>query len=259
MNKTATGIALLLLTLLTSSCSIFRPTAAGDGALPERNAKFLMKKLVQQQVKCDWFSARARIDYEDANFGVSVTANLRVRRDSLIWANAKKLNLEVGRALIRPDSIFVIDRINREYSSMSVAEAVGFLRVPANFQILQSILLGNPFFLNTDLTAAVENGFYTLKGEDDRYVATYHLDGKDFSLRKISFAEKAGEREVTMEMKEYQPLVKKQNFSYFRTITANTPEMGLVRIEIEFSKVETDIPKSIEFDIPSRYNETNQP
>lgn len=259
MNKTAPGLALLLLVFATSSCGIFQRTAAGSGELPERSAKFLMKKMAQQQVSTAWFSARARVDYEGENFSVSATANLRMTRDSAIWANVKKLNLEVGRALIRPDSFFVIDRINRQFSRHAVSEIAELFKLPANYQILQSVLLGNPFFLNAEHQAGIEEGFYTLTGEDDRFAATYYLDGKNYSLQKIVFTEKQQKREVSMELKDYKALGKKQNFSYFRTIRADSPETGPLFIDIEFSKVEINTPKSIEFDIPNRYNEINRP
>lgn len=259
MNKTSPGLSLLLLVLLSAGCGIFRPAAGEAVDLPGRSAKFLVKKMAQNQVQCDWFSARARIDFKDDNYSVSATANLRMRNDSVIWANVKKLNLEMGRVLIRPDSFFVVDRINRQYSRQSVDEIAQMLQVPANFQILESILLGNPFFLNTELEAGVEEGFYTLKGEDKRFAVTYHLDGKDFSLRRFSISEKQEKRLVSMELKGYEALGKKQKFSYFRTMRMESPESGPVSVEIEFSKVEIDIPKSIEFEIPSRYDEINRP
>jgi len=259
MNRSVIGLALILLVFATSSCGIFRRAPAENAALPERSARFLMKKMAQQQVRADWLSARARIQYEDDDLSVSATANLRMRKDSIIWANVKKLNIEVGRALIRPDSFFVIDRINREYSRYSMSALADMFQVPANFQVLQAILLGNPFFLNADHQSGIEDGLYSLKGEDSRFSAVYYLDGRDYSLVRAAFTEKRENRKVIMDLKEYGPLGKKQNFSYFRTVRMETPDAGPLFIEIEFSKVELNIPKSIEFEIPSRYNEINQP
>lgn len=258
MNNRLSYLSLALLLLLTSSCNLLRH-AAGSEALSERSAKFLMKKLVQQQVDVDWLSARARINYEDDYFSVSATANLRMRKDSVIWANVKKLNIEAGRALIRPDSFFVIDRINRQYSSQPVSAISDMLNLPANFDLLQTILLGNPFFFTTDLEAGIDGAHYTLKGEDKRFAATYLLDGKDYSLKKITILEKKENRTADMELSQYQSLDRKQKFSYIRTLRTESPETGPLRVEIEFSKVEVNIPKSIEFEIPSRYTEINQP
>ncbi|MBK7409408.1 MAG: DUF4292 domain-containing protein [Saprospirales bacterium] len=257
MNKPILGISLLVLSLLVSSCNLFRHAATSTDELPERSAKFLLKKLVQQQVDLEWFSAKARINYADENFSISATANLRMRKDSIIWANVKKLNIEAGRALIRPDSFFVIDRINRQYSRQPVSAITDMFQVPANFQMLQTILLGNPVFLTTDLQAGVEAPFYTLRGEDDRYTTIYHLDGKDYSLQKITFIEKMERREVSMGLSDYKTLGKKQKFAYFRTLRVDSPQTGPLFIEIEFSKLEINTPKSIEFEIPSRYSEIN--
>jgi hypothetical protein len=253
MNK---GLLLFLILLTASSCGIFRKTAA-EGALPERNAKFLLKKMAQQQVNADWFSSRAKISYEDDEFAVSASANIRMRKDSVIWANLKKLNIEAGRALIRPDSFFVIDRINRQVARQPVSEIANMLQLPASFELLQTILLGNPFFFTTDLQVGIEGPNYSLSGEDKRFSTTYLLDGRDFLLKKIAVAEKGTGRTVEMELSQYGPLDKKQKFSYIRTLRMDSPETGPLRVEIEFSKVEVNIPKNIEFEIPSRYTEIN--
>lgn len=251
-------LLLFLVLLLGSGCGIFRK-AAGEEALPERNAKFLLKKIVQQQVDADWFSSRARISFDNDEFSFSATANIRMRKDSVIWANVKKLNIEAGRALIRPDSFFVIDRINREFARQPVSDIAKMLQIPASFDLLQTILLGNPFFFTTDLEADIDGPNYSLKGEDARFSTSYLVDGKDFFLKKVRIAEKATNRTVEMELSQYAPLDKKQNFSYFRTLRMDSPETGPLQVAIEFSKVEVNIPKHIEFEIPSRYTETNQP
>lgn len=255
MNK---AFLLFLILLTASSCGIFRKTAA-ESALPERSAKFLLKKMAQQQVDADWFSSRAKISYADDEFSISASANIRMRKDSVIWANIKKLNIEAGRALIRPDSFFVIDRINQEYVRQPVSDIANMLRLPASFELLQTILLGNPFFFTTDLDVETQGPNYSLKGEDARFSTSYLIDGSSFQLKKIAVAEKGSGRTVEMELSQYGPLDKKQKFSYFRTMRMDSPDTGPLQVEIEFSKVEINIPKSIEFEIPSRYTEINQP
>ena len=255
MNKLIPGIALLLLFALTSSCKIFRPTSAGTTKLPNRSARFLMKKLVQQQVEFEWFSAKARLSFSGEDLSISVSSNLRMQKDSLIWANARKLSIEAGRVLIRPDSFFVIDRINRQYAKQPVSAIAETLQLPANFEVMQTLLLGNPVFFTTDLQAGIEGAYYTLSGENDRFATTYHIDGNDYALRKISVLEKKENREVLMELSDYKTLDRKQNFSYIRTLWVDSPDTGPMHIDIEFSKVELNVPKNIQFEIPSRYTE----
>ena len=256
MTKSSSFLVLSLLLLLTSGCGIFRKADAGAEALPERSAKWLVKRMAQEQVQADWLSARARINYRGDDMAISATANLRMRKDSVILGNVRKLNIEAGRALIRPDSFFVIDRINREYARQPLSAVTSLLPFPANFQILQTVLLGNPFFFTTDLQEGIEGPFYTLSGEDKNFSATYYVDGLDFTLRRLVVNEKQENRTLDMELSKYQPLGKKQNFAYIRTLTVDSPETGRMNIEIEFSNVEINIPKSIDFEIPIRYTET---
>ena len=63
------------------------------------------------------FSAKIKLQYEDSKGKQpDVNAFVRIKKDSLIWISgyATVFNIEAFRVLINKDSVFVLDKINKE-------------------------------------------------------------------------------------------------------------------------------------------------
>jgi hypothetical protein len=254
MNKrilSPTLVLLFALQLFFSGCVIFRK--ADSGELKERSSKYLMKRLIQNQVAADWFSAKARITYQDKNETVKLTSYVRMRKDSVIWMNFKKLSIEAARLLMTPDSMVILNRMDKEYTVKDYQFVQQNFRIPANFSGLQSFLLGNPLFFSADLEAGVESPYYLLKDQTSNYPSSYYLDGLSYWLSKVIIEDRSENRNVELTLADYKQLEDEQNFSYFRSLTFQSEELGEVEIDIEFSKVELNVPKTIKFEIPDRY------
>jgi len=114
---TAKGSIFLLISLLTIALIFPACKAKKDASsdIKRKSTTFLVEKLQSNQIQAEWFSSKARIVPSGFGINASFSANIRVRRDSAIWMNVSKSILEVGRALIRPDSVFILDRFNRTY------------------------------------------------------------------------------------------------------------------------------------------------
>ena len=246
-------VLLLLAVLAAPSCKTARSAATDEPALKERSSRFLLKKLVQQQFAAEWFSARAKIDYEDEYEKTKFTGYIRLRRDSAIWMVFKKLSVEAARVLITPDSVYVIDRINNQYAIKDFAYLQRAYRFPADFQGLQTLLLGNPIFFTTDLAASIDGQRYALQGQTTDRANAYMLDGLTYLLRELVLADLHTGRSLQYSLSGDEPLEDQQNFSYFRSVVIRSPDLGDVSVDIEFSKVEINVPKNLQFEIPDRY------
>jgi hypothetical protein len=252
--KNTSLFSLLCLILLTAAFSCKTARRAQAVSLKPKGEKALMKHLLENQVNAEWLSAKARITYSDEYGKETFSANIRICKDSLIWMNFKKFSIEGGRALITPDSIYVVDRINGEYAIKPFDMAARDYNLPVGFQGLQALLLGNPVFFSSETTASVDSTRYLLSQKTDRFLAKYWLDGASMLLREFMIEDLRSQRKMNVTSSDYQQLEDKQKFSYFRTFNLKSLDLGEMKVEIAFSKVEINVPKSIEFEIPSRYN-----
>ena len=218
--------------------------------IPEKSSRFLLKKMNQQEVKVDWFSAKAKLKYSDQYERIGATANIRIRKDSLLWMNIKKAGVEAFRVKITTDSIYLINRLEKEY----MVEGLDFVEkrfgLPADFNAIQRILFGNALFISDQkLDSKIKDNQYYLNAEEDNIRSEYWLEGQTFNLAKMAFADIRNDREVSMSLENYSELDDKQKFSYFRELNINAEKTGKVETTIKFSNVEINIPKSIKFDL----------
>jgi hypothetical protein len=137
MNKLFVFAVLLASTLLFS-CR--RPPVAGPASSDTAPAEVLDI----QEVDFNYLVARSRINFKDAQNNLSATANIRIRKDSVIWISiVPALGIEAARALITTDSIFFTDRLqgrNLAYDYETLSNQVNF---GITFNMLQSIFIGN--------------------------------------------------------------------------------------------------------------------
>ena len=247
-------IALLFVFIIMSSCKSAQK--AQQIKLKDRSAKYLTKKLTQQNIDVEWLSAKAKMSFKDDNQSKKANANIRLRKDSIIWMNIKKLGVEAARILITTDSIYVMDRMNDQYAVTDFSLIEEQYHLPANFQTLQNVVLGNPIFFSdtSKLTASINKEQYHLATDNDENITSdYLLNGLSFLLEKMLFLDLRYSRKVDIEMGDYKTLEEFPNFSYFRSLNLSSPETGNVAIELSLSKLEINVPKTIRFEIPEHY------
>lgn len=248
-----------LLALLSTAC---KSTKQGTQLkLKNKSSRFLLKKLASHKIEAEWFSAKARITYKDDNETRKLNANIRMRKDSVIWMNIKKLGVEAARILITTDSVYVINRQAKTYTIRDfshIDEELGLLigdqTGQTAFQALQDLLLGNPIFIPVEnFEAGIDDQRYTLRGNYNGISNEYQLNGSNYLLANMMFQEQYPNRTVDFQYDDYNDLGKYENFSYFRTLNLSSEELPTITLKIKLTSVELNTPKSIRFEIQSRY------
>lgn len=220
-----------------------------------RPAPFLVEKLRSHDLgDVKTLSASARIFYEGNGQSISANANLVWVRDSVLWLNVKKLGIEAIRALVTPDSVWVINRLDKTYAAHSIESLQRQYGLPGGFAAVQHTLLGSAWLLpGLDLRADLADGQHRLSGADGIFGAEYYLDEGAFRLRRESFFQKKEARNAVFTFEDYKKLPHAGHFPYLRRVEAAAPESGNTRLEIELSNVEINVPKTWRFEIPAHY------
>ena len=245
-------ICLGVILLFGVGCKSTRGTTAES--LKKRKAPYLLDQLIKQQRDAEWFSAKAKLFYEDESLTISANASIKMRKDSIFWMNVKKLGIEFARVMITPDSVYAINRWDKEYLVKDLNYISEVLNIPANFSSLQTFVLGNPLFFTTQgLQVDQSDISYHLYGVDGMLENHYWLSGSDYHLEQMGFIDKQAGRMVQIDFEQYQDLSNKQNFSYFRKLKLNSPGSEPINLEIDFSKVDLETPQEFRFKIPERY------
>ena len=224
--------------------------------LKKRSAKYLQKQLKAQELDVEWLSAKARINFKDARQTRNFAADIRMRKDSVIWMRIKKLKVEAFRILITTDSIYVIDRLKHEYFVEDLKLVEEKFNFPGQFRALQTAILGNPYFFEQQqLSAGIVNQQYQLTGGNEvRTKSDYYLNGQSYALEQMAFFDVERDRKLTIFLEEYAPILEAAfQLAHKREFVVESEETGTATIKMTFSKVEINVPKSIKFSISSRY------
>ncbi|MEO0040647.1 MAG: hypothetical protein RL329_95 [Bacteroidota bacterium] len=222
----------------------------------------ILKKVEKNNLSFGRLSADADMDYEGKPMNVSASSLVRFRKDSLIWMNVKKMGFNVVRAQITRDSIFVINYIQSNFMRRSFKYLEEKLQVPANFDMVQKMLLGQPIFLTpkdqlkVSFDKTIAGGQWVLTGDDARWHTEYRFSAIDFTLQNMILEQPARKSVFKMACNNYDGLKGDQKFAYTRTLNMESPQTGAVKVVIETGKpVEVDVVKPFRFEIPANYPE----
>ena len=237
-----------LLLLLVSACGSKRDVSgrtAGAAAPAARTAK-VIRNIDRAAFNTQYLegSAKLRVDSDKLNVGASAT--IRLERDAAIWISAKKFGFEAARALIRPDSFFLYNRLQGDYIAEPLSYVERKYNLPARFDLLQQVFLGNAVFLTGDLQVSNEGADYVLQGEDDNYSTEYLIDAAAYQTKRMSLAQKGTDRVVEVLNSNFQPVDGSPNsFAFDRLVRISSAESGAATLELSYSKVELDGPLSM--------------
>lgn len=249
-------LSLLILVLLWSSCGTKRKTDTNNGndAVTISAAEKVMQQMEANRFTAEWVDARANMKVESPQMNVGGTAYIRLQKDKKIWVSVKKFGFEAARALITPDSFYVIDRLNNEFTAEPLSYVQEKYKLPARFDLLQEIILGNPIFFDRNLEVSNTENAYQLSGSSGRYVSDYYLDGTSFRLNSMRLKERATERVLNVIMDNYEETSTGQAFAARRSIEIESPTDGLARVEMDFSKITFNEPVAMPFSIPRKFD-----
>ncbi|PGH38756.1 MAG: hypothetical protein CRN43_13170 [Candidatus Nephrothrix sp. EaCA] len=213
------------------------------------------QKVAVEEITADYLDGKAKLTISSEGKTRHLKANLRMRRDSVIWMNFSVAAIAGGRALINPDSITILNYIDNEYYVYRFQEISKEFNFKINFEMLQAALLGNLMFKNTEVdTAAVGQA---LLSKDGSVVAKSFVDAETNKINRVEMKDENTGSAIAIEYSYFQflnlkrlPYSNKINIHYK---TKNGPWKDLM-LHYEFIKVEERTKElKFPFNIPKRY------
>ena len=221
-------------------------------SIEKRSTKNILKKVEQNQLDYDWFTAKLNGKVEMNGSKTPVSANLRIRKDSVIWISVSALlGIEVARIQITPDSLKLMNRINKTYWTADFAEADQLLGVSINYKQLEGALVGHIFFKNQRLKSIVSEGKYLLFNKSKKENPQSKLWVDNRFLANTFLLKNESEQSFTIRYLDYekhaQRWVPRKVNLFLASIDTQT------EVNFTYSKVGINIAKKVNFNIPDSY------
>lgn len=129
--------------LLLSSCSTLKKEKVqrGDYKIKNINDLQLHKQIEAKYLDFETlYMKKVAVEYSQDNKEQSFRCNLRIKKDSIIWLSASKMGIEGFRIKLTQDSIFIIDRLHKQYFKGNYQYLNNKFNTDFDFFIIQSIL-----------------------------------------------------------------------------------------------------------------------
>ncbi len=241
------------------SCKASKKSKTTSGK-QEMTADYVSSILEKNQIRPNWFSAKAQISFNDGSQKISFSSSIMSQKDKVFWMNGKKFGFEAARIMFKSDSLFVVDRLRKQYFKDDIQSLGQKYELPDAFikelsvRNLQDIFMGNSLQSIIPYTEiSVLEDHFLLSGAKEDVNSTLLLRKVDFVPLKATF--KQGDLEVDILYKDHRVL-NDFLFSYNRVIQMTSPEQN-VNLDLNYSNIDMLSPQKILFSIPSRYSEMN--
>ena len=252
MSKALVVLACLCLLF---ACRGSKDVAGTDDAKAKKIPPEQLLELVQANIiQYEWFSARAKMKYDDGNKSQGFTANIRMKRDSVVWVSVTSLmGIEAARMMVDSDTIRILDKLKKKYIVEPVGGFQQYVPFDLSLQLLQELIVGN-FLWDTEgrLKSKVDNGLHVLLIENKSFEHTFWIRPEDYTILKLEIKEKGSSRQVNAALNNYE-LDEGRFFSEERVFDFSDKDFGL-HIEMDFNRVKWNESTSFPFRVSSKYD-----
>ncbi|WP_205508768.1 DUF4292 domain-containing protein [Longitalea arenae] len=201
------------------------------------------------------FSAKIKVDFEGSDGKKNdFNAFVRIKKDSIMWININAaLGFDAFRVLVTPDSVKVINKLNKTVQLRSVESLQEVTKMPMSFSDLQNLIIGNPIFLDSNINSyKKDERSISLISLGTLFKHLLTVNREDYTLQqsKLDDVDAIRARTAYLSYGNYQS---KNNirFSTYRKITVS--EKSKLDIVMEFKQFDFNVDLSFPFTIPKNY------
>ncbi len=215
----------------------------------------ILQKVQANHIDYTWFNAKMKVDYEGASGdGKDATANIRMKKDSVIWISLTGLlGIEGVRAIVTKDSVKVMNKLKKEIQYRSIAYLQELTQLPFDFYTLQDLLLGNPIYFSNNIVAfkQADNQMQILSvGKLFKQLLTIDTTTNHILHTKLDDVHEERNRTAEVTFGDYDNS-KGKVFSKDRQITVT--EKSKLDIHLDVKQYDFDQPQQFPFNIPKSY------
>lgn len=247
MNKPI-GLFIVAISFVAMSCSkkVVAPIAV---ATPT--------SLAVEEIDFGYLQGKARMVLRDAKKERDVKANIRIRKDSVIWMTFSVIGVQGGKALINKDSITIVSNVDKEYYVFDFAELSKRYNFDINFNVIQAAMLGNLVKPRAETDEVIqESSYFLLKQTSGNVNVANYINAATMKVEKVEMREPNSDNSLVLNYSNFQPVSDKL-FPYNGTISLFYKSLsGLLNTTIifEYNKAELgDKELKFPFNIPKRY------
>ena len=224
-------------------------------------------ELQVRNIDFDYLTASSKIKFRNEGQNVSATANIRMKKDSIIWISVTPgFGIEAARAIINRDSLAFMNRLDKEYRSYNFQELSKKYNFTIDYDLLQAVLLGDmPRSIVEDDDVRQESKYFVVRQEDGPITIDNFIDRQLMKVERIAMVDessnkgaqnKAGKNTLSLQYSDFKQL-DEEILPFSNLVSLDYRQNGQKRrtqIDIEHKKVSiVDEALRFPFSVPTKY------
>jgi hypothetical protein len=211
-----------------------------------------------QQLDFDYLTIKSKIELKEQHKTTNVTALIRLKKDSVIWFNLSgALGVQGMRGIVTQDSVFIINRVAKEYSIYNFNDVAKEFNFPIDFSLLQSMIIGNmPKPNEPDQLIKHENEQYIIRQNINDILIDNFIDESNMKVVEVQVTEKETDNSLKLLYKDFRDL-NDQAFAFSAFVSLiHHNEFGQLETQMVIEHAKVEAPEKelkFPFNIPSKY------
>tara|TARA_B110000459_G_scaffold18118_1_gene17554 strand:- start:226 stop:978 length:753 start_codon:yes stop_codon:yes gene_type:complete len=239
----------LLVFLIITSCNLKRDVTKSS-TIDNVNIASVIEKFNKKKFTENWISIKTKIKLSSKENNLSISANIKIRQDSLIWASITAPIIgEVSRVMISQDSLYYINRANSTWMIQPIIVLNDLLKTDVSYSIIQQIITTAFELPKKDYTSSIIGSKILIANKNDSNY--YIINAENNYVEEINIS-----LNKTKSLKvRYSGLQIFNEKKYPKNLSVTTPE-GSFHIDIKYSNIVSSKKEKTIFNIPKSYNES---
>lgn len=208
-----------------------------------------------KQVGFNTFSGKAKTKLEINGNSNDVTLNIRIQHNQKIWVSITAFaGIEAARAMITPDSIIVLNRLESTYLKKPFSYIYKYASRDVNYHTVEALLVGNaiPDLLRDSSKMTADTGNVILSGTLHNLVYQLIVN-PGLKVTQTSLANDAEQQSLMVKNSDFT-LVEDKTMPAQINITSTVRNKN-IKASLHYNKVELNQVLEFPFSIPKRFSE----
>jgi hypothetical protein len=224
---------------------------------PKISSKERMELSAIRSAQLDFktFSGRAKAKLQINNSSNDVTLNFRIEHGKKIWVSITAIaGIEVARAMITPDSILAINKLQGLYIRQPFSYIYKFASSQLDFHSVEALLIGNaiPQLLNDQAQMSADSAGTALSGNLQELVYKL-IVGTDMKAKTTNLSDQDAAQAMQVDNSQFMPIPATNHVMASQIDINSTAGTKKIKLSMHYIRQDFDQPLEFPFSIPDSY------
>ena len=261
-NNYSLQIKNLMLFLLLALAGCKGPGILAPERTPVISVERVIRGIEQNQPEYQYMSTRFSGNVAWENRSQNISGSLRIKKDEAIYVSiAPILGIEVVRALVTPDSVKIVNRLESSYYLGDINLLNRMFNTDIDFYMLQSLFMGNdfPHFRKDQFSIRQEGELLRLHaanrmrngGAGNPINQAIMVEPEHLRIRTNIILEEGSGRALRADYKNWENVNGRWIPSELQIMFSD--EVDVSSLNMTYNRTTLNEPQRMQFSIPARY------